>query len=371
MLTPQDDFIGHQQPTSFAHTVTSDPAWMERLWYAAHPVPGGDVILNIGIGFHPNRNVMDGHAGISVGGKQYTVRFSRHLGRNPLDIEIGPLKIQVLEGLKRHRLTLAPNDLGLTFDVEFISDRHPHVEQPRPVRRGNRIVEDVMRYQQAGRWQGWIELNGQRWALDPATWWGARDHSWGIRGGLRSDESQPPLTVYPPMLFLWFVGQLPSRSFHLFQMDRGPADVIYLSGEETLPQAQRAEPGRHIKVANHDIEWQAGGVGQQFKQARLDLVLADGSRRELHIRPVGTRFFLKGGMYGGLNGWDHGDDKGRYYTEHNVWDLANPADRRVMRQFSDEICEFREGDEVGYGTFQYWVTGGYPRYPEPQQFPGP
>jgi len=28
MLTKQDDFIGHQLPTTFDHVMSSDPAWM-------------------------------------------------------------------------------------------------------------------------------------------------------------------------------------------------------------------------------------------------------------------------------------------------------------------------------------------------------
>ena len=47
MLTPQDDLIGHQLPTTFDQIDNSDPAWMERLWYTGHPVPAGDVIFGI------------------------------------------------------------------------------------------------------------------------------------------------------------------------------------------------------------------------------------------------------------------------------------------------------------------------------------
>ncbi len=63
MLTPQDDLIGHQLSTSFAHVATSDPAWMERLWYTGHPAPAGDMIFDIGLGYYPNRDVIDGLPG--------------------------------------------------------------------------------------------------------------------------------------------------------------------------------------------------------------------------------------------------------------------------------------------------------------------
>ena len=101
MLTPQDDLIGHQLPTTFDHVCSSDPAWMERLWYTGHPVQTGDTIFDIGLGYHPNRNVMDGFAGVTVGDMQHNFRVSRRARPNPLETVIGPLRISVIEGLRR------------------------------------------------------------------------------------------------------------------------------------------------------------------------------------------------------------------------------------------------------------------------------
>jgi hypothetical protein len=125
MLTAQDDLLGHQLPTTFDHVMSSDPAWMERLWYTGHRC-AGDLIVDIGLGCHPNRNVMDAFAGVTIGSRQYNLRLSRRLRPNSLETTIGPLSIRVLEGLRRHRLTLAPNDSGLAFDLEFVATLNPH-----------------------------------------------------------------------------------------------------------------------------------------------------------------------------------------------------------------------------------------------------
>ncbi len=367
MIIPQDDLLGHQIAASFAHTQTSDPAWMERLWYTAHPVPEGDVILNVGIGLHPNRDVMDAHAGITVEGKQHNLRLSRRLGRDAAAMEIGPLKIEVLEGMRRHRLTLAPNESGLTFDVEYVSDLNPHEEAHRQVRRRNRVMEDLVRYQQAGRYSGWVEVAGKRYELDPAKWWGQRDHSWGVRAHLRTDEAHPPVTPYPGHVFLWCVAQFEHRAVQMFLMDRGPGDYLYLSGEEVLPKSQRPDPRRLIRLAEHDIVWSDDGfAGQSPKSMGLKLTFADGSTKLIRGRPLPARFFLKGGMYGGLNGWFQGDDKGAFHSEHDVWDLSDPEDRKITRTLADNVFEFRDGDEVGYGIVECWVIKGYPRYHEVQ-----
>ena len=117
MLSPQDDLIGHQLPTPFDQIDNSDPAWMERLWYTGHPVPGGDIIFDIGLGYHPNRNVMDAFAGVAVPGRQWNFRASRRLRPDPLTTTVGPLAIRVIEGLRRHTLSLGDNDSGIRFEI--------------------------------------------------------------------------------------------------------------------------------------------------------------------------------------------------------------------------------------------------------------
>src|ERR1700732_1473173 len=137
MLTAHDDFIGHQLPTTFDHVGTSDPAWMERMWYTGHPVPAGDIIFDIGLGYYPNKNVMDAFAGVTIDNVQHNIRMSRRLRPaplltrvwprpDPLLPRVGPLQIHVLEGLRRHRIVLAENDSGLSFDIEFQATLNPH-----------------------------------------------------------------------------------------------------------------------------------------------------------------------------------------------------------------------------------------------------
>ena len=66
MLSPQDDLIGHQAPAVFARAAGGDPRFTERYWYTAHPVDGSEIILDVGMGYYPNRGVMDAFAGVTV-----------------------------------------------------------------------------------------------------------------------------------------------------------------------------------------------------------------------------------------------------------------------------------------------------------------
>lgn len=369
MLTPQDDWIGHQLPTTFDHVGTSDPAWMERLWYTGHPTPSGEVIFDLGLGHHPNRNVMDAFAGVSVGGRQYNFRASRRLRPDPLATKIGPLEFAVIEGFRRHRLTLAENESGISFDIEFLGAFNPHEEAQRFRRRNGRVSENLARAQQLGRYSGWLKVDGQRYELRPEQWCGQRDHSWGIRGELRTDESSPPLTHVQPSFWTWVAVQFPGRGLLWSFTERAPGDIAYLTGEETLPLGQRASRGLHIDDVKHELVWAGDALGQTLERGEFELTLANGSKRHLQLRTLPARYFLKGGLYGGLRGWFHGDDRGELYVEHERWDLQDAATRRIARTLSDHVVEVREGGEVGYGIIEYAVAKGYPKYEAVQQFP--
>lgn len=367
MLSPQDDLIGHQLPTPFDQVDNSDPAWMERLWYTGHPAPGGEIIFDVGLGYHPNRNVMDAFAGVAVPGRQWNFRASRRLRPDPLTTTVGPLAIRVIEGLKRHTITLAENDSGLRFELEFNATLNPHEEAGHLRRREGRITEHMYRAQQMGRYSGWIEFDGRRVAVDG--WPGQRDHSWGVRAEMRSDETTPPLTFYPPFLYCWATAQFKDRGLVVFFKERAPGDLIYISGEIVQPLGARAS-GRHKLVGvQHEVTWHDDPHGQSMARATFDLTFASGERRPIHIRVLPTKYYLKGGLYGGLDGWFHGDDKGALFTAHDTWDLTDPATRSKVRTLADQVIEVRDGDEVGYGIIEYGVGKGYAKYDSVQRFP--
>lgn len=368
MLTAQDDLIGHQLPTTFDHVGNSDPAWMERLWYTGHP-KSGDVIFDIGLGYHPNRNVMDAFAGVTIGATQHNFRASRRLRPHPLDTAVGPLKIEVVEGLRRHRLSLAPNDSGLGFEIEFLGTMNAHEEEPHFRRRNGRITEHMARGQQLGAYRGWLEVDGKRRAIEAQGWLGQRDHSWGIRAEMRTDETHPPVTFYPPFFYAWTTVQFAGRGLHVFFKERAPGEFIYLSGEEVTPLGTKPDPARRMSGVSHEVQWADDPHGQTVASAVFEVSLDDGSRHTMDIRTLPARYFLKGGLYGGLNGWFQGDDKGKLHVEHERWNLDDPAIRKQARTLADHVIEARIGDEVGYGIMEYGVGKGYAKYGQVQRHP--
>ena len=370
MLTKQDDFLGHQTSSTFDHPVTSDRDWMERYWYCGWAVPDGSMVFDIGFGLHLNRNVMDGYATFALDGKQYNARFSRRARPDPLTSEIGPFKIQIIEGMRTHRLVLETNDSALSFDMTFTAATNAHEEENHFRRRDGRVTEDLTRFAQCGRWSGWIKAGDKKIEIDSARWMGGRDHSWGVRAEFNTDETRPPVTAFPPFFFHWTPILFEDRALHLFLNERAPGSVIYFSGEEAYPLGS-GKRGKRLTGMTHEIEWADDPMGQSWKSGTFDIRFRDGSERQLQFRMLPGRAYLKGGLYGGLNGWAHGDDKGAYYAEHEIWNLSDPATRLLARTISSHILEVKDEGRIGYGISQYGVTKGYPKYQAPQKFSAP
>ena len=75
-----------------------------------------------------------------------------------------------------------------------------------------------------------------------------------------------------------------------------------------------------------------------------------------------ARFFLKGGGYGGHNGWNHGDDMGQEHSDHYVWNLDDAEVRRQIRQLGDHFTKVECDGQTGFGVSEYGVAKGYPKY---------
>ena len=143
----------------------------------------------------------------------------------------------------------------------------------------------------------------------------------------------------------------------------------FISGEEVFTAGSRVSGGNQLVDASHDVKWLDDPQGQSIASAEFQLKFADGSERPVSIRVLPTKYFLKGGLYGGLDGWFHGDDRGKLYFEHEVWDLTDPATRHRVRTLADQVIEVRDGDEVGYGIIEYGVGKGFAKYKAVQGHP--
>ena len=118
MLTKNDEGLCHQLHTTFDHVVTSDLRWTERIVVVAFDIAGG-INFIAGLARYPNRNLMDAYGMVTLDEKTaHVVRVSRELLPEPADTVVGPFTYDVIEPLKKVRVSLDENDLvaiGLYF----------------------------------------------------------------------------------------------------------------------------------------------------------------------------------------------------------------------------------------------------------------
>lgn len=371
MITPQDDLFGHQTPAPLHEPASDDSGitlFTERFWYTGHAVPAGDLVFNVGMGRYPGRGVIDGYAGLSVNGRQYDFQVSRHAGERPLDTEAGALRIEVLEGFGRHRITLSPNASGLAMELMFQGRMAPNDEGREIIRKGDTLYSDVSRFVQMGRYEGWISVDERRFELTTDSCWGARDRSWGRRLELRTADGDGQPSRFPPMFYAFACLQFEDEAIHFFLKEKAPGQLRFLGGSRSGPREQGRAPVAITRV-EHDLQWDTVAPSQSVTGGTLSLGFADGSSLSLSLRSLPGRYYLKGGLYGGLNGWNHGDDRGALYESASRWDFADPSDRAQLRSLADQIVEIRDGRRLGHGALQCGVSAGYGKYTEVEHLP--
>ena len=182
MLTPWDELMCHQLPSTMDHIHTDSPEWTERIYISLYNVTEKDMIIGCGVGQYPNKDVQDGFVTVWHQGKQYNFRASRTLRPTPHEIKIGPLSIETIKGLKSFRMVLAENPSGIDFDIVWSATMNPHEEEHDFRKSNGRVVQDISRFDQAGRARGILNIPGTSVTLREQDWWTHRDRSWGLTG---------------------------------------------------------------------------------------------------------------------------------------------------------------------------------------------
>ncbi|HTT86011.1 MAG TPA: hypothetical protein VMF60_01470, partial [Acidimicrobiales bacterium] len=336
-LLAADEGLTHQIADTLAVVGTSDPSWTEKICAMA-AAKDGSLQLGFGLGKYPNRNVMDGYAGISRGVEQVTVRASRRLATDPETTVVGPLRYRVDDPLHAVTFALEPNDTQpVAFEWRFESIVPPVVEDRTHSRRGYRVGADLVRYHQIGVGRGFVEIEGRRTEITPETWVSTRDHSWGVR----YDVGLPPADLEPGDPFaglsfrmIWspIAMERPDGSrygiFLHYQMVVGPGFVhkhVVMGGVEH-------PDGRREPFLDIDPELAFDPVTRRLRGGRIHATGTDGSVRTLGVEAVAdTGFHLGAGLYFGFDGHHHGEWRGELAVDgEHVADCTDPDTARRL-----------------------------------------
>ncbi|MEJ0045652.1 MAG: hypothetical protein WDN04_05615 [Rhodospirillales bacterium] len=209
MLTKGDDYPLHQTPEPIAYAGT-DRNFYDRYFFNGYNPDGSDFFA-LAFGVYPHLNIADAHFSALRGTTQHCLHASRVLHMERMDLRVGPIRIEIVEPLRRLRLHVEGE--GVAAELLFEGRAFP-VEEPRFTHRiGPRSFMDYTRLTQNGRWTGWIEVDGERRVLSPDAV-GTRDRSWGVRpiGAADPQPLAPP--VRPSFFWLW--SPLNFRGFSVF-----------------------------------------------------------------------------------------------------------------------------------------------------------
>jgi len=349
MLTKFDDYPIHQTPEPISQPASSDRNVYDRYWFNGY-ADDGEFYFGIGLGYYPNRGIMDCGLSLVIDGEQHAFHASRRAGNEPSDTSVGPFRIEVVEPMRIIRVLLDENETGISCDLRFDA-RTACVEEGRQtLRSGRRVVMDATRFAQFGRWTGYIGYAGKRLKVDASHVPGTKDRSWGIRQIGEPDVGGAPITTLPQIYFLWSPIHWDDHCTHLGLFEY--ADGTKWHQDAAIVPAY-ADPAAIPGVTDDDIRYWSRAEGsvtyipgtRRAAKAQIALVSTGGERRDIELEPL-LCFQMKGIGYIHPE-WAHGCWKGELAIGGESWrsaDLDPLALENIhVQQVVRARCDGREG----------------------------
>jgi hypothetical protein len=374
MPHPLDEYPIHQVPLSMEYVGTSDKDFYDRNIF--HVIPHGqhDMQLIAGFGVYPNLGVRDAYCCVRVGTKQYTVRASDAMDNDRMRMEVGPIRIEVIEPLKRVRVVCegggTADEGEVSCDMEWTPYVPIHDEAHHIMRTGTKTILDASRFLGIGQWTGVVRAGGQEFQLDHENFTGTRDRSWGIRP---VGESTPPgrwAAELEPKLH-WFWIPLRFKDFCTVVLIQEESD-----GYRTHSEAVRMWTEESGVFTEHhgteqlgwpqvDVRYRSGT--RHPESATIHMITRDRTPVTIEVETLGCMPLNVGCGYGADPDWSHGQWRGRDWVNRQAYDLTDPAVAgRVPFSVIDHLARARCGDEVGYGIFEHGTIGRH----DPSGFTG-
>jgi hypothetical protein len=351
MLTKGDDYPIHQTAEPIAYAGT-DRNFYDRYFFNGYQADGSDFFA-IAFGVYPHLNIADAHISVVREAKQHCLHASRLLGMERMDLQVGPIGIEIVEPLRSLRIIVDALD-GIAADLTFNGRAFP-VEEPRFTRRiGPRTFMDYTRMTQNGHWQGWIEVDGARHDIGGAV--GTRDRSWGVRPIGMAD----PQPTVPPALpqFFWAWSPVNFENGSLFFHNN--ADEMgrpWNSRAVWCPDG--AAPGDMVESSDCSMAITLAPGWRHAASAVLDV----GGAQPLcaTFTPI-TTFLMRGIGYGHPE-WTHGGWKGELAVVREDIDMnaitPGRADHLHIQAVSAVTLERGGQTEQGIGILEQLIIGPY------------
>jgi len=361
-VTSWDDFPVHQSANWIAHPATSDRNFYDRYYFNAFDT-GGQFMAVFGLGQYPNLGTTDAFVTVRVGEQQHVVRASRPLG-DRADMRVGPLRVEVLEPLKRLRFVAEP-PTGSSAEHTIACDLTwegfgPAIPEPNQfIRAGNRVIFDTQRLAQMGSWSGTLEVGSQAMTVDAVTTWGSRDRSWGVRP---VGEQEPP----------GIMASMPRGAGNMwsyFPMRFEDHSIYYICsendrGERSLEQAERVWHDGRIEQLGRTEHHHEFVPGTRLL-ARSTISFPDAGF-DIACESILPSFIAVGTGYGLEADWRHGMYQGPETVVqgfvHQVADIAELGGLALVDHSGRFSYADDRGPHSGFGLYEHSFSGSFPKY---------
>ncbi len=351
-----DDYPVHQTSEFIRHVATSDRNFYDRYYFNLHG-SSDEVFAIFGLGQYPNLGTTDAYCAVTCGESHRIIRASAEL-EDRADISVGPIRIEIIEPLKKLRFVIEPNEHGIEMDVVWEASIPAHEEPRQYLRRKGKVVFDTQRFAQTGHWSGTLTSGDKTFEVTADRWRGCRDRSWGVRpvgekepDGIRAD--------IPTMGGMW----------NYFPMQFDDHAVLYMchqenDGERPLEEAVRiwADPEKPTEWLGKP-EWAHTTIpGTRLLSAST--ITFEDTKTVISAKPLLTNFVSIGTGYGIDADWRHGMYQGELVVQGidtTVEEIKGLGQYGVV----DAVGEFTyEGPDtfagkVGYGLYETGFFGAF------------
>lgn len=359
MITAFDDFPIHAGSLPVNETGSSDPNHYDRYFFNGYR-SDATLYFAVAMGLYPNRHIADASFSVVVEGQE---QISLHASRRaPVDRaeanEVGPIKVVVLEPLRRHQILVDSPEHGLRCDLTLTARSGPVQEPHFLVKAGQRTVFDYTRLTQFGHWSGWIEIDGQRHNVEAATTLGSRDRSWGVRPVGPASELGAPVGERQ-FYWLWAPINFPTFATHFDVNEYANGQRWHETGfiipdfGTTSPGLTTTDQPRSFDDVDYSVTWRRGT--RWAENFAINYQDPQGSTHTIEMTPL-YEFQMLGLGYGHPE-WGHGMWKGELAVGFERWPLpvTQPCDPRNIH--IQAVCRARMGNLEGIGILEQLVIG--------------
>ncbi|TVS16028.1 MAG: hypothetical protein EA417_11725 [Gammaproteobacteria bacterium] len=362
MLNKFDDYPIHQTAEPLAQPVTSDRNVYDRTWFNGY-ARDGSYYFGVGMAIYPHRGILDGaFSVVEPNGRQHCFYASRRAPTERSEMNAGPYRIEVITPMRKARVVLDDNPSGITCDLTFSARSAAIEEKHQTLWSGARRVMDATRFDQFGRWKGWIRHPDGEIKVDDEVCIGTKDRSWGVRGVGEPEAGGAPARPNG-IFFLWAPLVWDDHITHAIFFDGPHGEALVREGLEAplYPNEAAIPPGsedglcQRMADARHRVQYHPGT--RLAKAAEIDLVDLHGATRTITLEPI-LKFQMKGLGYLHPE-WGQGMWKGELELGHESFDPRQMEMLARENLHVQQVVRASDGENEGIGVLEQICIGPY------------